>query len=144
MLLWKMDCVNCVTEKMFLQQVIDLAHLTGWLVFHVHDSRRCPGPGFPDLTLVHPQRGFLMAELKSATGRLSPAQAAWLDALHAAGVEVAVWRPGDLDGAIVARLTSCPQVGISRAIMNGVDRHTGQPYQAARETNRKDQDHDRS
>ena len=32
-------------------------------------------------------------ELKSETGRLSPEQAAWIDALKAAGQEVYVWRP---------------------------------------------------
>ncbi len=131
-----------ITEKMFLQQVIDLAHLTGWLVYHTFDSRRS-GAGFPDLILIRGKQ-LLAAELKSEKGRLSPAQQQWLDALSKAGVEVAVWRPSDLDTAIVARLTSCPQVGISRAIMNGVDRHTGRPGMAARETNRKDQDHDRS
>ncbi len=97
---------RAISEKEFLQQVIDLAHLTGWLCYHTHDSRRsCKG--FPDLILVRGTQ-LLAAELKSEKGRLSPAQQQWLDALSAAGVEVAVWRPSDLDGAIVARLTSCP------------------------------------
>ena len=95
---------RAISEKDFLQQVVDLARLTGWLCYHTHDSRRsCPG--FPDLALVHPGRHqYLLAELKSATGRLSPAQQSWIDALQRAGIEVHVWRPGDFN-AIVARLS---------------------------------------
>ncbi len=98
-----------ISEKMFMQQVIQIATLTGWNVFHAYDSRRCPGPGFPDLTMVHPQRGFLMAELKSERGRVTPAQQQWLDALREAGCETYLWRPSMLD-SIIARLTSCPEL----------------------------------
>ncbi len=95
---------RAIPEKMFLQQVIDLAHLTGWLCYHTHDSRRsCPG--FPDLALCHPGRHlYLLAELKSERGRLSPAQQSWIDALREASIEVHVWRPADFD-VIVTRLT---------------------------------------
>ncbi len=91
-----------ITEKAFMQQVIDLAHLHHWKVYHPFDSRRsCPG--FPDLVLCHPTRGFLMAELKTERGRLSPAQMEWMMALANAGIECHMWRPGDFD-AIVQRL----------------------------------------
>jgi len=115
-----MKACQLISEKMFMQQVIQIATLTGWNVFHAYDSRRCPGPGFPDLTMVHPQRGFLMAELKSEHGRVTAAQQQWLDALSAAGVEVAVWRPSDLDGAIVARLTSCPHEHVQNSCYNAL------------------------
>jgi len=94
-----------MSERAFMQQVIDLAHLTGWLVYHTFDSRRS-GAGFPDLLLVRGTQ-LLAAELKSEKGRLSPAQQQWLDALRAAGCETYLWKPSDLD-SIIARLTSCP------------------------------------
>ncbi len=90
-------------EKAFQQQVIDLAHLYGWLCYHTYDSRRC-APGYPDLALCHPERGeYLLAELKSERGRLRPAQRQWIDAIRASSVECHVWRPSDID-SIVARL----------------------------------------
>jgi hypothetical protein len=82
-----------ISEKAFLAQVRQLAHLLGWLCYHTHDSRRSQ-PGFPDLTLVRGSR-LLFAELKTDTGRVTAAQQQWLDALAAAGQEVYVWRPCD-------------------------------------------------
>lgn len=90
------------TEKAFLQQVREVAGLCGWLCYHTHDSRRSE-PGFPDLVLVR-SPSVVFAELKTDTGRLTPAQAAWLEALkQCSGIEAHVWRPGDWD-AIVSRL----------------------------------------
>jgi hypothetical protein len=46
---------------------------------------------------VRPPR-LVFAELKSETGTVKPAQAEWLDVLRAVpGLEVYVWRPGDMD-----------------------------------------------
>ncbi len=57
-------------------------------------------PGFPDDVIVGPS-GVLYAEMKTAKGKVSPAQEKWLDALRAAGQEAVVWRPSDLfDGTI--------------------------------------------
>lgn len=89
--------VLVVREREWQQQVIDLARMYGWLVYHTFDSRRSE-PGFPDLTLVH--SGVVFAELKTDRGRLSPAQEVWLSRLRAAGAEVHVWRPRDLDDVI--------------------------------------------
>lgn len=81
-----------VAERDWLQVVRDFARLRSWLEFHVHDSRRSPS-GFPDLVCVRGDR-MVAAELKNETGKVTPDQAAWLDALGAvAGVEVYVWRP---------------------------------------------------
>lgn len=94
-----------LSEKAFQAQIIQLAHLCGWMVFHPFDSRRSE-PGFPDLALVHETRGdFLMAELKTQSGRLSPAQARWIAALRKASIEVHIWRPSDID-SIVTRLST--------------------------------------
>lgn len=84
-----------VSEKTFQQQVLDLAKLTGWRTYHVHDSRRS-NPGFPDLVLVRRGR-MVFAELKTRKGRVSREQQAWLDDLRACPTaEVFLWRPDDL------------------------------------------------
>jgi hypothetical protein len=88
-----------LTERELQNAVIELAGYLGWRTYHTHDSRRS-NPGFPDLVLVRDR--LIFAELKSAKGRLSPAQQFWLaDLEHDAGQEVYVWRPSDwLDGTI--------------------------------------------
>lgn len=81
-------------EKDFMQQILDLARLSGWLCFHVMDSRGSLA-GFPDLCLVKGGR-LVFAECKSMKGRVSRAQEHWLAQLGAVqGITVAIWRPGD-------------------------------------------------
>ncbi len=83
-----------VRERDFMQSVIDLADLLGWLVYYTHDSRRSAA-GFPDLVLVRGER-LIVAELKTERGRVSNAQSAWLAALDAiSGIETYLWRPND-------------------------------------------------
>lgn len=83
-----------VTEKDFLQQVRDMAHLFGWRSYHSLVSRGSE-PGFPDLCLCRPPR-LLMVELKTSRGRVRPEQEEWLADLNACGIEAAIWRPDDL------------------------------------------------
>ena len=81
-------------EAGFQAAVIDLATRLRWKCYHSYDSRR-DAPGFPDLTLVREGR-LLFIELKTARGRLRPAQSAWLDALTGCFlVETYVLRPAD-------------------------------------------------
>ena len=85
------------TEEQFQQQVITLAKAAGWLTYHTRDSRRSE-PGFPDLVLSRgPACGrprVIFAELKTETGRLSPAQLDWLETLrHCPDIESYIWRP---------------------------------------------------
>lgn len=83
-----------ISERDFQAQVLQLARLTGWRVYHTHDSRRS-APGFPDLVLVRPPM-VVFAELKSKGGKLRPEQREWLEALGRCGsVEVRLWRPQD-------------------------------------------------
>jgi hypothetical protein len=93
-----------MTETELQNAVIDLAGRLGWLSYHTHDSRRSTA-GFPDLVLVHPTSGALIfAELKSATGRVTPEQDQWLRALALRGAAY-VWRPEHLrDGTITRAL----------------------------------------
>lgn len=96
------------SESGFQQAVIELAKRLGWRIAHHHDSRRQVRPGvyvgdkdaagLPDLILVR-DGVLLFAELKSATGKLRPAQRDWLEALAAVAerapdvVGVRVWTP---------------------------------------------------
>lgn len=83
------------SEKQFMQQVIDLARLSGFLVYHTYDSRRSQR-GFPDLVMVRPPT-VLFVELKSeaSLGRLRPEQREWLEALsRCESVSTHLWRPG--------------------------------------------------
>lgn len=83
-----------VSEAQLQDQVVHVAKLFGWRVFHPWLSIRS-AEGFPDLVMVRLSR-IIFAELKSDKGRLTPAQQAWRDDLERTGkVEVYVWRPGD-------------------------------------------------
>ena len=84
-----------MTEKQFQRQVIQLAKLLGWSVYHTFLSRRSQ-PGYPDLTLWKRGRGVIFADLKSATGVLRPDQTTTIASMKAAGLVVYVWRPLDL------------------------------------------------
>lgn len=107
-----------ISEDELLSKVIELAHEHGWLVAHFrpaqtqsgrwHTAVQADGGGFPDLVMarptIHQTRSTPMrparvvyAELKSATGRTSPAQRQWLHILQYCGQEVYTWKPTDLD-----------------------------------------------
>lgn len=87
-----------------LQRLVGLvARLFGWRTYHPPDNRPITSrrgtvyrqdvdPGWPDLVLARAGT-VLFRELKTRTGRLSPAQRAWHEALAAAGLDVAIWRP---------------------------------------------------
>jgi VRR-NUC domain len=85
-----------VSEAEWQGQVTALAGYNGWRYYHTHDSRRSVA-GFPDLVLVRAPR-LIFAELKSRTGRISPAQQQWIDQLNACGdIEAFIWRPEHID-----------------------------------------------
>jgi hypothetical protein len=83
-----------ISEKAFMRQVIDLAHLRGWdLVYHPWISVKSES-GWPDLCLTRVKDGrMVLAELKAESGKLTPRQAEVLDILRSAVSEVYVWRP---------------------------------------------------
>jgi len=91
-----------MSEKLFQDKVRQIAVMNGWLCFHPAPSQvrpgvwRTDGRGFPDLTLAHPERGLIFAELKTTEGRTTKEQLRWLAVLGAHS-EVYVWRPNDLD-----------------------------------------------
>ncbi len=84
-----------MTEKRLQDCVVAAARSLGWRVYHTYSSVRSE-PGYPDLHLVHTRhRVSAFVELKTMTGKLSPAQQAWLRDLHSIGVPVSIWRPID-------------------------------------------------
>ena len=82
-----------LTERDFSQQVIELARLRGWKVYHTWSSIHSPA-GFPDLVLTRKGR-LIFAELKSDKGKLTPAQEEWLASLRETAARVYEWRPTD-------------------------------------------------
>jgi VRR-NUC domain len=85
-----------ISENQFLANIRELATLTGWELYHTHDSRRSDA-GWPDLVCASArQRRTLFVELKKRTGTVSAAQEKWLGLLAACGLETAVWRPADM------------------------------------------------
>ena len=91
------------SEAVFMSQVLQIADMNGWKVQHVQPMKSSRGnwmtggsPGYPDLTMAHPTKGFLMAELKTMDGRLSVSQVLWANYLKP-HVEYYVWRPNMLE-----------------------------------------------
>jgi hypothetical protein len=90
-----------MSENEFTAQVIRYAHLLGWRVAHFRPGRtargwRTPvegdGAGFPDLVLVKGRR-LIVAELKVAGRKPTPAQLAWARSFEDAGVSYHLWTP---------------------------------------------------
>ena len=71
-----------VSEEALMAAVIRLAKQHGWMAYHTWSSKRSP-EGFPDLVLAKAGQPLYMVELKTDTGQVTPAQAAWLEALGA-------------------------------------------------------------
>lgn len=82
------------SEKEFQRQIVELAEMLGWYVYHTFDARRSQR-GFPDLALIRPPR-LIFAEVKRQKGKVSEHQAAVLELLNRCPhVESYVWRPSD-------------------------------------------------
>ena len=88
----KKQCRNDEEDRL-IRDIIEAAHLYGWLVAHFRKAMtKCgnwvtpvagDGKGFPDLVLVHPELGrVIFAECKSHKGRLTEEQKMWLAATH--------------------------------------------------------------
>ena len=93
------DAWTTLAEADLQQRVIDLAQLRGWRVAHIRPARTADGwrtpytghAGLPDLILAR-NGHVLLAELKSAVGRPTSDQSAWLAAASEHG---RLWRPVD-------------------------------------------------
>lgn len=70
-------------EQTFQNWIKDTVTRAGWLYYHVQDSRAAD-EGWPDVVAIYVHGAtvsLIIAELKSATGKLSPGQRLWLHAL---------------------------------------------------------------
>jgi hypothetical protein len=96
-----------ISETALETSVLSYAKLRGWRTAHFRPAQdrrgrwKTPvsgdGAGFPDLVMLRAER-LVIAELKSERAAEPDAhQRAWLVAWRAAGAEVHVWRPSDLD-----------------------------------------------
>ena len=114
--------IASVTERVWQQQVLDLAANTGWKTAHFRAALTKDGSwitpvagdgkGFPDTVLAKDGRRLIVAELKRETTKPDPDQVGWLDVLSLIPeIDVCVWRPRDRH-AVLAYLTdgalSCP------------------------------------
>ena len=94
-----------MSEATLLEHCRAIARALGLLVYHTHNSQRSE-PGFPDLVVVG-CRGVMFRELKTHKGRLTQAQATWIDSLQRLGQDAHIWRPEDLmAGRITDELTT--------------------------------------
>lgn len=93
-----------ITERDYQTQIVQLARMTGWAVFHHHDSRRQVAPGvfvgdkdakgFPDLILLRPPQ-VLVIEVKRELGKTTPEQDVWLRRWSECGITALVARPSN-------------------------------------------------
>ena len=91
-----------IPEREFLRQIRDLANVFGWKIYHTHNSKHSE-KGYPDVTLVR-DGDLIFSELKTNSGRLTPEQTQWIEALgQCRTVEACIWRPSQWD-RIVERL----------------------------------------
>lgn len=81
-----------MTEAMLQASVMDLARTHRLLAFHVYDSRRSAGVGFPDLVIAG-RGGVIFRELKNDVLQPTPEQMTWLGTLAEGGADAALWRP---------------------------------------------------
>jgi len=109
-----------ITEREFTDQLFGpngLATMLGWVFAHFRPAQnrrghwQTPvsgelGKGWPDYVLVHPQkRRHMFRELKREGQWLDDDQERVHAVMAAAGVDIAVWQPHDLDsGRILGEL----------------------------------------
>jgi hypothetical protein len=96
-----------MSEADLKEVVISVAKRYGWLIHHDLPAQNSRGrwltnvqgdAGFPDLILLHPVSGRLLAvELKAEKGKLSPLQKRWLMAFDAGSHFNSVWKPSDME-----------------------------------------------
>jgi hypothetical protein len=96
-----------MTEAEFKNVVISVAKRYGWLIHHDLPAQNSRGKwathiqgdaGFPDLLMVHPVSGKILAvELKAEKGKLSPLQKRWLMAFDVSATFNSVWKPSDME-----------------------------------------------
>jgi len=90
-----------LTEAQLQRSVLDTCRAMRLLAFHVLDSRKSVGVGFPDLVIAGPG-GTIFRELKNANHQPTPEQMTWLGTLDEGGSDAALWRPEHLRSGEIA------------------------------------------
>ncbi|MDF2757514.1 MAG: hypothetical protein K0S99_145 [Thermomicrobiales bacterium] len=86
-----------ITRERDLQaRVVGMANALGWIHYATVYSIGAD-PGYPDLTLVHPEHGVIWLELKTDRGRVSEAQREWIACLRDAGQRAWLVYPFDTE-----------------------------------------------
>ena len=103
-----------MSEKEFLSQIIEVAHIYHYRVAHFRPAQtskgwRTPvsadGKGFPDLVLVSSsQKRILFIECKSDTGKLTIQQSNWRQCLLDSGAEYYLWQEGTYTAEHIAEI----------------------------------------
>jgi hypothetical protein len=81
-----------LTESQLQANILDLCRTLRLLAFHIRDSRKNMGVGFPDLVITG-VGGTIFRELKNDTLQPTPEQMTWLGTLAEGGADAALWRP---------------------------------------------------
>jgi hypothetical protein len=85
------------SEREFQRWLVANAKQRGWMVREAPWKNRGVNTDadWPDLILVHAERGFFFVECKSQSGKVTTGQLQVLLMLNMAGVEAHTWRPSD-------------------------------------------------
>lgn len=96
-----------VSEREWMEQVFDLAKILSWKTMHVRRSIASYNKGWTTATSVkgwpdavmwsEAQQRLIFVEFKKESGRLTVEQKDVIRSLLAAGQEVFVWRPSQLE-----------------------------------------------
>lgn len=104
---------SMLNEKEFQAQVIEAAHLAGFVVAHFHPLRTkygwktpaaADGAGFPDLVMYGRGKVMFRELKKDRNSYPSVDQKAWLEGLAANGGDAAIWRPRDMRDVVLPEL----------------------------------------
>jgi hypothetical protein len=92
--------VRTMLETDLQAAIVKVATRLGYLHYHTYNAQRSDF-GFPDLVLVHDEKKRVICiECKSDTGKVTPEQTMWHDALARCGEEVYLVFPRHLDEII--------------------------------------------
>lgn len=94
---WELQCVGTERHPGIARQL-------GWRAYHTLRSKGST-PGFPDWTLLRERVVFVELKREGRDSKLTAAQKEWILAFLAAGAEVYVARPSDLEP--LARILAC-------------------------------------
>ena len=84
-------------EDTFKKEIITIGKEAGWIIYSIPDSRWATAKGYPDLTIIHPEKKLLMgAELKTNSGKLTQEQILWMTIISNY-YPIHLWRPKHLD-----------------------------------------------